>query len=330
MSVSTIDLSLFLDQYEFAAPYEVENRESGMNNTTRMVSAGVDRFVLRVYNNHKDAEIVKLEHEVLKALQEKSQAFPYQIPIPVQNKNGETLCIAMDGTIGALFRYINGERPSSSNDSHVFALGKAAAHLTIALSEIDLLRDPIYTPYYLLESTYASMDANTFIAMAERSKELAARRACFIRLQEERNRLISVCDDIDKLPKQWIHGDLVFNNTVAEGDEITGILDFEFSTIDVRAMELAVIVVDLIRAEDPAFAARVKLLIQGYLKFAPLTDEEMKYLPSLMKLRLLDVALHFAVRLKEGLDEEHVLCRIIDHSDFALSWIKEYGEVEGL
>ncbi|NIK76694.1 homoserine kinase type II [Paenibacillus castaneae] len=323
-----MDINYFLNEYEFSAPYEVEDRESGMNNTTRMVRAGSNRYVLRIYNNHKDANIVRIEHEVLTALQNKALSLPFQVPRPVRNKRGSTISVSQDGSLSSLFHFIEGERPHSSNSSHVLALGKAAASLTVALSRIEPACKPLYSPYYLLEDTYESMNSTAFIALSERSEALSARRDLFERLQEERLKVTQACAEISNLPKQWIHGDLVFNNTVSKGEEIVGVLDFEFSTIDVRAMELAVILVDTIRPDDAASTAKVKLLLQGYLEIVQLSKQEMEQLPSLMKLRLLDVALHFAVRLREGLDHENVLCGIIDQSNYGFDWINQYWEAE--
>ncbi|RCW50921.1 phosphotransferase [Paenibacillus prosopidis] len=320
----TIDFTAFLEQYAFQAPCEVEHRESGMNNTTRMISSGMKRYVLRIYNNHKDANIVRLEHEVLAELQK--QELPFQVPVPVRNKQGDTVCIANDGTLSALFHYIDGDRLSAANAAHISALGKTAALLTIALSEIEPIQKPLYSPYFSLEGTYMSMDGTTFLGMAERSPSLAARRSSLIELQEERQNLKGEYDAIARLPQQWIHGDLVFNNTVSQGEKIIGVLDFEFSTVDVRAMELAVIAVDLIKSDDPLCIANVKLLLEGYRQSFQLTEQELEKLPSLMKLRLLDVALHFASRFRDGLDGEDVLCGIIDQSAFGCKWLNEHWE----
>lgn len=318
----TIDFTSYLNEYEFDHPCVVEHRESGMNNTTRMIASGNERFVLRIYNNHKDAEIVRLEHEVLAEL--KKQNLSFQVPAPIRNKQGDTVSIAQDGTLSSLFHYIEGDRPTVANPAHVYALGRTAAELTRALGSIQPARKPLYSPYYLLETTYASMSGAAFLSMADRSEALKARRLSFEALQEERHRLEEECAQLALLPKQWIHGDLVFNNTVSQDDAIIGVLDFEFTTVDVRTMELAVISVDLIKPEDPDINAKLKHLLQGYQDVLPLSDQELKKLPSLMKLRLLDVALHFAVRLKEQLDNEDVLCGIIDQSAFGCHWINEH------
>lgn len=324
--IDTIDFKSYLNEYEFPAPCLIENLESGMNNTTRIISSGDKRYVLRIYNNHKDTDIVRLEQEILSELQQ--EELPFLVPVPLRNKRGETISIAPDGTLSALFHYIDGERPSSANLAHVYALGVTAAKLSRALAAIRPTRKAQYSPYYRLEETYAPMDGKIFLAMAERSAELTARKVSFEALQAEREQLAEACAEFEQWPMQWIHGDLVFNNTVSQDDRIIGVLDFEFATMDVRAMELAVIVVDLIKPNDVALHEKVKLLLNGYQDTNPLTGRELKILPLLMKLRLLDVALHFAGRLRDQLDHADVLCGIIDQSLFGCKWINEHWEDE--
>ncbi|WP_171056045.1 phosphotransferase [Paenibacillus sinopodophylli] len=324
--MNSIDFTAYLNAYLLAEPYEVEQRESGMNNTTRIITSRNERYVLRIYNNHKDADIVRLEQEVLSALQQ--EELPFRIPVPILNKNGDTLSISEDGTLSALFHYIEGDRPEVTIPAHVHALGETAALLTSSLREIQPIRKPLYSPYYELNKTYASMDVQAFLAIASRSVALAARQSSFEMLQRERDGLAEICAELASWPMQWIHGDLVFNNTVSRGDAIIGVLDFEFATMDVRVMELAVIVVDLLKPNDGELSAKIKLLLKGYLNKGELTDLELQYLPACMKLRLIDVALHFAVRLNEGLDQEEVLCQIVEQSAFGCEWINEHWEDE--
>jgi homoserine kinase type II len=323
---SLIDFTAYLDHYEFQERYVVENRESGMNNTTRIITSGDRKYVFRIYNNHKNPDIVRLEHEVLQQLNELELSF--QVPIPVNNKCGDSVSLAPDGTLSALFDYIEGDRPSMANERHIYALGHTAAKLTEALGRIEPKRKPLYSPYYSLEDTYATMDLDSFLTLADRSKALEARIPGILALHGERERLIPSCRELALLPQQWIHGDLVFNNTVSHENDIIGVLDFEFATIDARAMELAVIIVDMIKPGDPDFQSKLKVLLQGYQGGIQLSEEERKQLPALMKLRLLDVALHFAVRLRDNLDEAEILCGIIDQSLFGCNWINDHWEAE--
>ncbi len=325
MLTKNIDFEPYLARYDLALPCRVEQGESGMNNTTRIVHAGDSRYVLRIYNNHKDADIVRLEHSVLLELQ--SRPLPFCIPIPVPGKDGSTVTVMEGGTVAALYRYIEGERPVSAHSPHVYALGRAAAQLTRALGAIEPGREPLYSPYFELESTYAGMSPAGFLGLTDRYAELEARKDSFVMLQAERELVHALSGELALLPRQWIHGDVVFNNTVCEGDEIVGVLDFEFVAVDARAMELAVILADIIRPGDPDCTEKVERLMDGYMHSFTLSEKEKHALPVLVKLRLLDIALHFAIRLRDGLDQPSIMAGIVDHASFGCKWVNENKEV---
>jgi len=320
----SLDFAIFLNQYNLPNGCQIENGESGMNNTTRMITAGEARYVLRVYNNHKDRSIVELEHKVLEALQ--SVRPPFRIPIPVRNLSGSTVTSAPDGTLAALAHYIEGERPSSSHYPHVYALGLTTGRMTAALSQISPDRAPLYEPYYLLDESYAHLDEEAVLKLADSTEALAASKPSLMLLQQQRSLLKQQCKAISQLPKQWIHGDLVFNNTVAIGDHIVGVLDYEFCTVDVRLMELAVIAADLLKPEQPDISKCLQLLIEGYKETVELSEEERSQFAALVKLRLLDVVYHFINRINEGLDSDNVLCGIIESSAFGIRWMNEHWE----
>ncbi|MFX3635196.1 MAG: phosphotransferase [Candidatus Pristimantibacillus sp.] len=313
------DFSVYLNQYPLDSEWSIEPGESGMNNTTRMIKAGDQRYVLRVYNNHKDKQIVDLEHEVLKALYERNPVF--RTPVPVVNRNESTVTTDQDGNLAALYHFIPGVRPIIGNEAHIQSLGIAAARLTEVLSAITISNKPMYQPYYLLKETYASLDEQAIREIAATDDTLARSMAKLDSLLSLRDKLSTEMNVIRNLPHQWIHGDLNFSNSVAVADEIIGILDFEFCTRDVRAMELAVVIVDLITENERLALDRIQLVCQGYGSILKLTESESDSLPILMKLRMLDITLHFATRLLENLDDSTVLARMIDQAFQAIEWI---------
>lgn len=310
-------------QYSLDTDWTVEEGESGMNNVTRKVTAadGNKAYMLRIYNNHRDASIVLLEHEILTALNE--SPLELRVPSPLPNRNGSTVTEAADGRIASLCEYIPGARPCIDNSAQVLSLGKAAARLAQAFAGLHISRKPIYEPYFMLQNTYRSLGDDAFAAIAEASGKLAANKAYLELLQREFNGSGRVCEAARQLPRQWIHGDLVMNNSVAAGDEMAGLLDFEFSTIDARAMEVAVSLMDIIQASpESSRLNRVSLFCEGFRsQMVLLTEGETEWLPELMKLRLLDVSLHFINRYKEGLDDVQVLEGIICGAGEAIAFV---------
>lgn len=328
MNTANHSASLFdsvLAQYELGEAWTVEQGEGGMNNTTRMVRTGpANAYMLRVYNNHRDESIVLLEHEILTALA--ASPLPLAVPVPVANRLGSTVTTAEDGRLAGLCAYIPGQRPSIANSLQLKSLGKAAAELMHASSGLRIRREPVYEPYFELESTYGSPSGDDFLRLAELSGKLASGRPLLERLREEYERCGLVCEAASKLPRQWIHGDLVLNNTVADGDDIIGLLDFEFTTVDARAMEIAVALMDIVQAKPEGDTLRrAAAFCEGFRSRMRLSDEEIGLLPELMKLRMLDVSLHFMSRFNDGLDGAEVLETIVIGAGEACEWVRSHG-----
>lgn len=310
-------------------PMRLIEGDSGMNNVTRLAASGDEQFILRIYNNYGNMDAVKLEHEMLDKLGTAVE-LPFHVPKPLSSLGGETAVKLSDGRAGAIFRYIEGERPSCQSPQHAEALGKAAGCLIKALTGILLEAKPQYSPYYEIASTYASMSGSKLLALAETSPLLFEKKEALAVIQREREEIERVASELAELPRQWIHGDLVFNNSLHANNEIVGILDFEFVTVDCRAMELAVLFVDMAKPWNPAAEDGVKAALKGFEAVVPLSTDEIRLLPALMKLRLLDVALHFAIRYTEGLDGDKVFAGIVDDTLYGIRWVREKTHLFGI
>ncbi|QYR19037.1 phosphotransferase [Paenibacillus sp. sptzw28] len=313
------DFAAFLDQYNLAAAWRAVEEESGMNNTTRMVYSGDNKYVLRVYDNHRDAQIVRIEHLVLEGLQ--ALKLPFKVPQPVENNRNSSITVSPDGKLAALFRFIEGDRPSPKNPEHVAGLGRAAGLLSHALNGVRPDVIPIYKPYYEFDKTHGAVTDEAIRVMAAESELLSGRTGQLEQLLRLRGQLLDLKPRIAALPHQWIHGDIVFTNSLCEGDRIVGMLDFEFSTVDVRVMELAVVLGEFPEAEEGTALERTALFCRGFGSAVKLTIDEIALLPELIKLRMMDVFLHFAGRYAEKLDPEQVWDGQIVRASYVCEWI---------
>ncbi|WP_020616265.1 phosphotransferase [Paenibacillus daejeonensis] len=319
------DLPAYLGQYDWSGPWEAFAAESGMNNTTRMITCGSARFVLRIYDNHKDHNKVLLEHAILAALGEAPPS-GILVPVPVRNRFGGTVTIGPGDKLAALYHYIPGERTSAAAPAHVTGLGAATGQLTQALARIELPLQPIYQPYFQLEDDYRELDSSQLLNLARGSNLLHDQASLVEELQAERSAIARLTPEMSKLPIQWIHGDLVFNNALASGEEVIGILDFEYCTQDLRAMELGVVLAEFIGPDTEHTLQQMRRFIQGYQSAVSLLPEEIELLPALIKLRMLDVWLHFANRYLEGLDEAEVWSGQIARAAEVCRWVNTHDQ----
>lgn len=318
------EFAAYLEAYPLEAGWRVVKEESGMNNTTRMVYSGCEKYVLRVYDNHQDQAILGIEHHLLNQLQHAEISFA--VPEPVENINGSTITVGPAGKLAAMFRYIPGTRPTVESPAHIHGLGFATGELTRAFSKLaaSVPRQliPQYKPYYELHETYADISSSARLTeLCNSSEKLAGQADKLDYILGQLEKLMALRDRIAKLPHQWIHGDIGYTNALAEGERIVGVLDFEFCTIDVRVMELAVVLAELPSEQVDESLRRISLFAQGYGEATRLTEAEIQLLPSLIKLRMLDIFLHFAGRLLAKLDGENTWHHQINRVHFVCKWV---------
>jgi len=278
----------------------------GWNNTTRFVDHDHERYVLRVYETHQEREKIEFEHAVLLALTEAELSF--RTPVPLRTAKGETLVRLEDGSgrFACLFAYIEGLRPVDEDLRPLRAFGETAGELSASLALIDPGRQPAYRPYYELGEAYPLCKLERVSGLAaDPPSELRKAAPSLIRMAEAYAEILRELEHLRRLPHQLIHGDLNASNLLVRAGEpeiVEALLDFEFCTYDVRAMDAAVIFSGLPEGEEP-----IRLFAEGFRKSVMLSEKEIDAIPLLMRLRKVDVFLHFLTRYWEGIDGWTVL-----------------------
>nr|WP_260440091.1 phosphotransferase [Cohnella lubricantis] len=283
--------------------------ESGWNNTTRYVQSDGETYVLRLYETHRDEAKVRFEHETLLALA--AERLPFAVPQPVRDRTGETHFRLNDGTerYGCLFAYLPGRRPDSLSPAGARAVGRAAGQLSSALARIRVNAPPVYPPYYKLDLAHPSCPPEKVADFCERPPAAFRSLAAELRtIHEEWSRFRSRLSRLGELPHQLVHGDINDSNMLAEEgnpNAVTAVIDFEFCTRDLRAMEPAVVLSALLDGE--AANDTVPAFLEGYAENLKLSGDEQEAIPALVKLRKLDVFVHFLGRYLDGVDGEETL-----------------------
>ncbi|MFF2907632.1 phosphotransferase enzyme family protein [Paenibacillus sp. NPDC057934] len=288
---------------------ELRKQPGGWNNTTYVVEKEGQRAVLRIYDTHRDRHKIEFEHAVLQKLG--TMSLPFQVPSPILTSAGESLVQLedYDGKFACLCTYIEGDSPSEGNSSFYESFGKAAGTLSVVLADVHPELPTAYLPYYELGQSYPLCTRGTIRKLYLNPPEP------FIDLTEELKILCTTFENIEesleglkRLPHQLVHGDLNASNLlVATVDhrQVAALLDFEFCTYDLRAMEPAVILSGLLgHTEEDAV---IRDFWWGYSRQVRLSSDEIKAIPMLILLRKMDVFLHFLTRYLEGTDEADVL-----------------------
>ncbi|GAA4839075.1 hypothetical protein GCM10023310_16070 [Paenibacillus vulneris] len=266
----------------------------GVNNTTCYVLSGEQKYVFRIYDNRHDEQPIQFELNVLASL--KRQDLSFEVPAPVHNQEGQWITRLDNGKLGVLFHCIPGERPRPED---AYRFGRAAGELSVALGSIEVSGKPPYRggSYHLYEVHPLISEEMLHESLSRPADPEDALAAEFM-LQE----VVSMekkKESFSRMPHQLVHGDLALSNMLIHDGRISGILDFEFCSPDVRAMELAVGLMSFVQ-EESSFLSVAESIISGYSEQASLTTEEIGMLPSLIRLRYIGSYIHHLGRYAAG------------------------------
>lgn len=295
----------------------------GTNNTTRLLAHEGKTYILRLYNTHEEQEKAEFEHRLLEALGRLKPGLPFGVPQPAEGAAGASLIRLGSGKLAAMFHYMDGVAPDFGLLGQAEDFGRAAGKLSGALELLEQQQAELtmaaYPPYYALASAHPSCPAGVAAEFCfDPPEEFAGCREALRALGRQLDELAPVLDGLSTLPHQLIHGDLNASNALVSRDgSIAALLDFEFVTRDLRAMEPAVCLWGLLPEEGADEAgteqawACLAAFWQGFAAVRPLSAEECRVIPELMQLRSLDVFLHFLGRYRDGVDDASMLLRQI-------------------
>ena len=89
---------------------------------------------------------------------------------------------------------------------------------------------------------------------------------------------------LDNLPHGIIHADLFRDNILFEGHHLTGLLDFYNAGYDLLLYDLAITVTDWCTRSDGSFhQPRLQALVQAYTRQRPVTENEQRHWPQLLR-----------------------------------------------
>lgn len=301
----------------------------GVNNTTRFIGMGDEKYVLRIYETHRDEDKVAYEHAVLFSLNDFSDELPFHTPLPVRMPDGNSFVrLPDDGQLAAMFRFVEGQPPERGLAT-LRHLGEATAHLSKVLAKVKVDLNPVYAPYYEIEETHPRCSLEQFVQFCHQpSDEFAEERDMLAAIAPYIESVKDKLPRIKEMPHQLIHGDLNTSNALMnEEGNVAALLDFEFVTYDLRVMEVAVFLADLIRADQPIGETMEQLsaYMEGYRSIIRLSDEERQAMPLLLILRRLDVVVHFVGRYWDGVDDISVARGQIRNMYHLTKWLDEHA-----
>ncbi|HEV2238428.1 MAG TPA: phosphotransferase [Ktedonobacterales bacterium] len=286
------------------SPWRVTALAGGTNNVVERVETPAGRFVLRRYGNHANPARLTFEHGVLASLA--AQGLPFAVPLPRATATGATYAIlaGADGapTLATLTPLIPGAPPPRADVALARAAGEALARLDVALAKLPppdsgagltwRATGDLAHCHPLVPDPLAALAA---LPLAPEERERLGERYAWL--------LAHLPALYATLPRQLCHEDFDPSNVLVAAGRVSGVLDFEFCTRDLRVVDLTVpltwwpVAVFGTGAEWPLIAA----LAAGYARQVALGVDEIAALPTLFLLRALSSLIHRLGRHRQGL-----------------------------
>jgi len=300
-----------LDQWDLPRPRELIRSAFGMSNESYFVKSAAGEHVLRVYVA-KSLQAIRFEHEVLRRLIDAD--LPFQVPQPLPTIRGDMVALDVESARQcALFRRIPGETLDDADAAAIARAAGAFARLDIALAGIE--RTDLPSPVFagdLRAMHPAITELDELDALIGRpGREMVERAA-------ERAGPIYA-----SLPTQLIHGDFGFGNVLVRAGRVRGIVDFEHTGRDVRAMELAAGVSSAIARE--AKESLWRPVLRGYLGTLRPDLTELAALPALAILHWAVIVVWWAGRSLDGHPFPDGLAVLVDRALAVERWMNDHG-----
>lgn len=307
-------------------PQRITPLTQGANNTVYLIDVDSGRYVLRIYRNHTDTARLDAEYQILLALQR--AGLPFTIPAPIATADGqyhiEISEAEQSGQLATLFPWLPGAHPDRQDTAAAFGAAVALGQLDQALAALSLPRDQLPPPLGDFARRYPAL-ADPIATLATLTNDATAIdriASLYHQLNDELPALYA------NLPCQMVHSDYDPSNILMEGTRVTAVLDFEFCTHDLRALDLTVALswwpIELFGSgqEWPLIDA----LGMGYASQIHLTDDEIAALPTLLQMRGISSLLHRLTRYIQGLDSANFLRQRIEQTLWREDWLASNRE----
>lgn len=250
------ELADFMSRFDLPTPTHFEGVEAGVENTTYFVTAGRE-WVLQIFEEQGFDE-VPFFVELNKRLGDAS--VPVAIPVP--DHDGQRLHQFKDKP-AVLFPKLVGKAPLAPNHRQRAALGTALAQMHLASAQMpEMQRDN-----HRWQDWWEGNEARVQAFLSDEGKAL---------LSDQIQATKQWLETQPGLPSGIIHGDLFRDNSLFDGDEIAGIIDFYNACTGYFAFDLAVTLNDWCSNEDGSLdVSAASAMREAYEAVRPLSDQEL-------------------------------------------------------
>lgn len=243
--------------------YFITTDRSALSNKER--NANERRYVITVF---EAMEAQDLNYYVALTQMLANQGLP--VPAPITDYNGKAIQQIKDKP-ALIFHHASGEHPSPITAEHCRTIGDVLAKMHLATQETELFH--IGNRHF----DWLKQTAQSILP----SLDLADQQL----LDNQITDFARVLDKNPDLPIGIIHNDLFSDNTLFEGGELTGIIDFYNASNSFLLHDLAIVVNHWCSGPNGEIdQERYQALMESYQAHRPLTDIEWHYWPNFLRI----------------------------------------------
>jgi homoserine kinase type II len=240
MDLSLAQLQFLVDQFDLGRITRMDKPIDTQCNTTEPFKTGRGTFMLRARHGDEFAERVEYIHEVMDTL--RANDFPVPEVMKTPEGNG---CIVWGERIVEVHRFIPHDTGVHRDWARMFAAAGTLADMHGILAHSKLERPPVppelrndVGPEHILG--FLEEGETMLLELAEQRED--ARRALDV-IREARDAVMPMVEGYDQkigsLPWLTVHGDYHFWNLLYRGDEVAGVVDYDFLQERERLFDLA-------------------------------------------------------------------------------------------
>lgn len=317
--------------YELASHYFTSGIERmndvpfGLTNYSQIIVVSNQKYIARIYDEHsKTLERLQFEIELTSFLT--SQQLSFRIPEFMLTLDGQQYVKLSSGQLGVVMPFIEGVVPQLGNESDIREYGKVVGELSAALQAYSGSEPSDTVQFYNLYTLHP-LATEASIEQFLHAPPFPIDQEALIMLQEAIHEMKNNYCLFQALPMQMIHHDLLVFNLLADqatGD-LTGVLDFDFASYDMRSLELAICLNHLLQFDDPAFT-RLEWFIDEYAQHMILTEDELLSFPLMMRLYYVSLLCLYIGQHQAGKDITNYFPIILEQLARRSQWLKHHEQ----
>ncbi|CAM3634764.1 homoserine kinase [Halomonas casei] len=266
--LSDAQVAAFLDKFDVGSFVSLQGVAGGTENSTFFVTTDRRELVLTLFEQGEHEELPFFV-ELLDYLDE------HRLPVPGTIHDREGIALhSLEGKPALLFPRLPGRHPQAPNLAQCHTLGDTLGRLHMVSK-----RFPGHRPNPRDLTWLQVMHHKVLSYLSPADQTL---------MKNEVDDFESAFLQHDELPQGALHGDLFRDNTLFEGDQLGGIIDFYNGCTGDLLFDLAIVVNDWASNDDGSLnAERYDALLSAYQARRPLTSDERALWPTMLRVTAL-------------------------------------------